>query len=304
MIRSVTVVNHLGESLKMELTRPQTSGFYIKSIEGLGPVKANINITERSTVDGGYFSAAHANSRNIVLTLGFWFDKGIEDMRHESYRYFPLKKKISLIVETDKRTCEAYGYVESNEPDIFSKGETTQISILCPDPYLYAHGGGSVNTTLLSGIIPMFEFPFSNESLTDNRMVMSEDSDDTVRTVNNIGDVEVGMVIRLRANGDVTKPVVTNVTTGESMTIDTARLKTITGSGIVADDEIVISTVKGAKSISLVRNGKHINILNCLDRYTNWITLATGANTFAYNAESGIENIEVQIENKIVYAGV
>ena len=304
MIRSVTVVNHLGESLKMDLARPQTSGFYVKSIEGLGPVNANINITERSTVDGGYFSSAHANSRNIVLTLGFWFDKGVEDMRHESYRYFPLKRKISLIIETDKRTCEAQGYVESNEPDIFSNQETTQISILCPDPYLYAYGGGSTNVTVLSGIVPIFEFPFSNESLSDDLLELSEDSDSTIRKVRNTGDVDVGITVRMRAAGEATNPTLWNVTTGESMTIDTTRLKAITGSGLVADDEIVISTVKGAKTINLFRDGEYTNILNCLDRYTDWITLVTGVNTFMYIADSGVDNLEFQIENKIVYTGV
>lgn len=304
MIRSVTVVNHLGESLKMDLARPQTSGFYIKSIEGLGPVNANINITERSTIDGGYFSSAHANSRNIVLTLGFWFEKGVEDMRHESYRYFPLKRKISLIIETDKRTCEAQGYVESNEPNIFSDQETTQISILCPDPYLYAYGGGSTNITVLSGIVPMFEFPFSNESLTDDMIVFSDDSDNTRRDVRNDGDVDVGVVIRIRASGEVTNPTILNSTTGESITIDTARLKTLTGSGLVADDEIVISTIKGAKTANIVRDGVYTNILNCLDRHTDWISLATGINTFVYVAVSGVDNLEFQIENKIVYVGV
>lgn len=37
MIKSVTVVNHLGESLKLDLASPEKSGFIVKSIEGLGP---------------------------------------------------------------------------------------------------------------------------------------------------------------------------------------------------------------------------------------------------------------------------
>ena len=48
MIKSVTVVNHLGESLKLDLASPEKSGFIVKSIEGLGPVKALDSITRRS----------------------------------------------------------------------------------------------------------------------------------------------------------------------------------------------------------------------------------------------------------------
>lgn len=35
MIKSVTVVNHLGESLKLDLASPEKSGFIVKSIDAL-----------------------------------------------------------------------------------------------------------------------------------------------------------------------------------------------------------------------------------------------------------------------------
>ena len=71
MIKSVTVVNYLGESIKIELTKPDVSGFVIKYITGLGPVKAEINNTEISTGDGAIYNSARLNSRNIVLGLSF-----------------------------------------------------------------------------------------------------------------------------------------------------------------------------------------------------------------------------------------
>ena len=42
MIKSVTVTNYLGEKLKMELARPEESGFAITQIKGLGPQKSTI----------------------------------------------------------------------------------------------------------------------------------------------------------------------------------------------------------------------------------------------------------------------
>jgi hypothetical protein len=125
-----------------------------------------------------------------------------------------------------------------------------------------------------------------------------------MRKVRNDGDVDVGVVIRMRVAGEAVNPTILNVTTGEHMTINTTRLETLTGSGLVADDEIIISTIKGAKSVNILRNGVYTNILNCLDRYTDWISLATGLNTFLYTAESGADNLEFQIENRIVYMGV
>lgn len=304
MIKSVTAVNHLGESLKMELTRPEVSGFYIENIEGIGPAEANINITERASIDGGYFSSAHVNTRNIVLTLGFWFDSGVEDMRHESYRYFPLKKKITLIFETDNRTCETYGYVETNEPNIFSEQETTQISILCPDPYFYASGFNKTSTRILSDVDPQFEFEFSNESLVSPLVEFGEILDYYGGTVNNPGDVDTGATITIDIHGDVTLLNITNQTTNETMQINTTTLTTLTGSGLVDGDQVVISTVPGSKSIRLIRSGVSTNIINCLGRFTDWLTLVSGDNKIVYTASEGVENVTVTISNNVVYAGV
>jgi len=52
MINSITVTNHLDESVKLELRFPEKSGFLVQGVTGLGPSKANINSTELSTTDG------------------------------------------------------------------------------------------------------------------------------------------------------------------------------------------------------------------------------------------------------------
>ena len=49
MIRAVTFTNYLGDSIRLDLARPEESGFIIKSVTGLGPGKANINTTEIAT---------------------------------------------------------------------------------------------------------------------------------------------------------------------------------------------------------------------------------------------------------------
>lgn len=55
MIKSVTVVNHLGESLKLDLASPEKSGFIAKSMEGLGPVKATVNTWYKQNGDDKKF---------------------------------------------------------------------------------------------------------------------------------------------------------------------------------------------------------------------------------------------------------
>lgn len=302
MIKSITVTNYLGDSLKMELTRPQESGFIITSVTGLGPGKANINTSEVSTTDGAFFNSARVASRNIVISVKYLYKDTIEEARQTSYKYFPLKRKVTLLVETDNRSAEIEGYVESNDPDIFSKEEGSDISIICPNPFFYDAYEKTV--TSFSGIEPMFEFPFSNESLSENLLIMSDIRDVTDRVITYKGDQEVGVTITIRAKGDAGDITIYNVNTTETMYVYSTAIEQLTGSAIKAGDEIVICTVKGQKSAKLIRDGLTTNILNCINRDADWFQLAKGNNTFAYNAKSGRNNLRVEIANRIIYEGI
>lgn len=307
MIKSITVTNYLGDSIKLELGRPEKSGFLIESVSGLGPSKANINTTEVSTNDGSLFNSARLNQRNIVFEFIFVETingESIEDVRQKSYKYFPLKKKLDLLIETDNRIVKTTGYVESNEPNIFSSQEGTQISIICPDPHFYSAGPDGNNTTVFYGIEPVFEFPFSNESLTDPLITFSNIHFKTENVITYKGDTEIGITIHIHAIGEAENITIYNTGTREVMRIDTTKLESLTGSGIVAGDDIIIKTQKGDKSITLIREGKTTNILNCLEKETDWFTLAKGDNIFAFTAESGTTNLQFWIENQVIYEGV
>jgi hypothetical protein len=304
MIKSITVTNYLGDSIKLELGRPEQSGFLIKSVSGLGPSKANINTTEVSTNDGSLFNSARLNQRNIVFDFIFVESinrESIEDIRQKSYKYFPIKKNVDLLIETDNRIVKTTGYVESNEPNIFSSQEGAQISIICPDPYFYST---EKTVTIFSGIEPLFEFPFENNSLTDNLLEFGEIIVNQEKTVFYKGDSEVGIVIYIHAIGEATNLTIYNALTREVLKIDTDRLEALTGSIIKAGDDIIISTIKGEKFIRLIRDGEYINILNCLGRNSDWFRLVKGDNVFAFTAETGDTNLQFRIENLIVYEGV
>lgn len=196
------------------------------------------------------------------------------------------------------------GYVESNEPDIFSSEEGAQISIICPDPYFYSADDDGRNVTHFYSVIPMLEFPLMNDSLTDKQIVMSEIKIKTTGVVTNTGDADVGMMIYIHAADKATNITIYNIETKESMLIDTTKIEKMTGSGLIAGDDIVINTKKGEKSITLIRDGVSYNILNCLDKNTDWFTLAKGDNLFGFTTEEGISNLQFRIENEVIYEGV
>lgn len=307
MIYSIVVTNYLGDRIKLELGKPDVSGFLIKSITGLGPAKANVNTTEVSTNDGSLFNSARLSQRNIVLDMVFIntvYGESIEDLRQKSYKYFPLKKSVELTIETDNRYVKTTGYVESNEPNIFSSQEGTQISIICPDPYFYSAGEDGNNVTNFYSIDSIFEFPFSNESLDEPLLVFGEIQIKTEGVITYHGDSEIGVMIYIHAIGPATNINIYNTETREVMRINTEKISSLTGKGIVASDDIVINTAKGEKSITLIREGVSYNILNCLDKNTDWFTLAKGDNIFAFTADSGVTNLQFRVENKVIYEGV
>lgn len=303
MIKSITATNYLGESIKMELARPEKSGFIVYSITGLGPGKATINTTEVSTDDGGLFNSARLPSRNIVLGLKFMWIDSIEEARHRSYKYFPLKKKVKLLIETDTRMAEIEGYVDANEPNIFSKSEGSDISIICPNPYFYSVEDDHTEV-VFSGNEFVFEFPFSNESLTEPMIELSIIRNLTEQVVTYTGDAEIGVTITINAVGPATNLTIYNTGAREIMRINTDKLAAFTGSGLNAGDEITICTVKKRKSVALLRAGKTTNILNCLDRNPDWFSLAKGDNVFAFTAESGSNNLQFKIAHQVIYEGV
>lgn len=301
MIKSVKVTNYLGESITIEMGFPEKSGFSIQSIEGLGPSKASINSTELSTSDGSLYNSSRLTARNIVFTFKLLPNPSIEDTRQKSYKYFPIKKRVTLLIDSDNRRCETYGYVESNEPNFFSNMTTTQISIICPDPYFYST---DKNETVFSGIESGLEFPFFNDSVSNSIIEIGNIIINREQTIYYNGDSEIGVIIHIHALGPAENLSIYNSGTRESMTIDTSRLEDLTGEGIVAGDNITISTIKGKKYIQLLRDGEYINILNCLDKDSDWFQLVKGDNVFAFIADSGITNLQFKVDNQIIYEGV
>lgn len=329
MIQAVEVTNYRNEKIRLELSDPWEIGMAVIGIDGLGPVECDLNTIEYSSmIDGSMFNSAKANERNIVMSLQFIdYVKSIEEVRHDTYQYFPLKKQLRFVVETDFRICEIYGYVESNIPSIFDKAEGCQISIICPRPWFY--DATRVNEIILKNVadgfkfafknninpVDQFKYRFANNSLTQNQLQFYDsridnhikfgDIDDSKKKILvYTGEVETGVVIKMFSKGNCVNPVIKNYATNEHMVVNTDMLEKLTGNGFIDGDEIVINTEQGSRSIKLVRDGDETNILNCLNPMSDWIKVIKGENTFIYDADDGWDNLEITITAKITYEGV
>lgn len=307
MLKSVTITNYLGNSVtyKIEGADPEDgSGLLITEIEGLGPTKADINMTQLATADGGIFNSARVNSRNIVIKARFTHANTIEEARLASYKFFPIKQPVTFHIETDSRIAETTGYVESNEPVIFSDECDMQVSILCESPYFLSVSEDGKKETTFAGIDFLFEYPFENEDLHEPTLEFGNIVNKKENTVYYDGDAETGCIIQIHAVGEATNVTIYNIKTREIMALDSDKLVQLTGAGISYGDTITINTIKGQKSITLLRNGITYNILNILGKDADWFQLAKGDNLFTFTADYGESNLQFKIFSQIVYEGV
>ena len=124
-----------------------SNGYRIRNIDGIEPVKADINTTNNASMNGIHINSAYQRSRNIVVTIGLYPGNGktLEDLRKQLYLNAPVGLSTRLSFDLDEggkyRLIEAV--VESNEMNRFSKDPEQVISFICPDPYFTS----SVETT-------------------------------------------------------------------------------------------------------------------------------------------------------------
>ena len=288
MIKKVTVFqkSDMSDAFTMVLTSPTNvsadSGFIIDNIDGLGPVDAEINTTEM-VVDGDLFNSARVGKRNIVLDLIFYSESGtgIEDVRQFSYRLFPIKKNVYIEIETDNRKVWTQGYVEKNEPSIFSDTEGNQVSLICPDPKWY-DSDNYIEETL---------------DLNDETIIEYD------------GEVEVGGYLELTVGSAITKPVSAGVpafTVSCANPDGSAQLINIftPNNGFENGDVIKIKSTLGDKSCIYTdtADADH-NALNLLNQNPDWIKLTNGENSIRVT-DSFSALTSVVYTSRICYEGV
>ena len=310
MIEYVKVINEGGSELKLPLNDWTESGMLITSITGIGTVRSTINMASYVDNDIKKANSNILDTRNIVISFLYinTENETIEQIRDKSYIYFTPKKKVHLVFKTTNRFVGIDGYVESNEPDIFNESESAQISILCSDPLFYDE---TTKETILDGYdlnasIPMFEFPFENNSLTEKLIELGVISHKPVNAIKYEGEYDIGLTINIHCTGMVMNPVLYSTRQNGYFRLLTDYLsEVIEGStSFLSGDVIMINTVNGSKSIKLLRNGKLYNILHILDSGSTWPKLKNGLNEFTVDALNGFEFIKISYSYDTGFLGI
>lgn len=320
MIQSFTVTNHTGKSMMCELANPWKEGLAVASIDGLGPGQATINVADISSMDGGLFNSARKGTRNIVFNLIFVDHDtlSIEDIRRKCYTYFPIKKNVKLKFTTsDGKTNKDFfidGYVESNEPNIFSSQEGATVSVICPQPFFYKSLSQEQRFSVSSN--PEFTFAFSKVPEDGTELLMGDVVPYVVSDIYYEGDVDVGIAIEMVFKTDIDLESIedktiridnslTNTTNVFSLekVVNLAAEQIEDYDGIEAGDKLTLSTVVGEKGLIYTHDGIDYNMLSAIEPAGKWIYLTTGSNYLVINKDGAIE-ITASAKNKIYYYGV
>lgn len=113
--------------------------------------------------------------------------------------------------------------------------------------------------------------------------------------VYNGGDVSAGIRVEFRALGEASGPSLLDVSTQKYLKL---------GIRMVAGDVLTVSTGYGEKRVTLKRAGVESDAFRYLDVDSTYLQLAVGDNLIRYNADTGLENLEVSIYHNNLYLGV
>lgn len=133
---------------------------------------------------------------------------------------------------------------------------------------------------------PGFHFPLTiSQSLPDKGITFGKRTPSLIVNLTNSGSVPVGMKIVFKANGTIVNPSLINVNTREEFKIN----KTL-----VFGEEIEVNTNIGEKRVKgKIGDASLTNYFMYKDIDSSWLQLDVGGNVFRYDAEEGIDNLDI-----------
>ena len=270
------------------------AAYNITNAQGLSPAKTTINTNTAALIDGATFNSAKVNMRSI--NLAFTIEYPVEANRLNVYKVIRAKEPITLTYTSNALNVFIEGYVETLTIGHFEQKQKATVAILCPFPY-WKNAQQVVNE--LSAITNMFHFPFPYGDSSGQDMFTfafgAIDTEAKAVVVNN-GGITTGVTFELYAKEAVTNPKIFDYMTQDYIGLNFS---------MEAGDLIIINTMAGQKSVTLIRNAVETNIFNSLQKGSTWLQLAAGGSVFVYQVDSGsLQSLEVDIKHYDLYEGV
>lgn len=255
----------------------------------------NINTSKGMQQDGVSYLNNNLDSKDITITFTITTEN-IEELnllRNKLYNVCSPKLDLGELIYKDdfkemkiKFICNALPVLEQETGQSYQK---CTLNLLCPSPFWEDLEEIKKEIALWLNDL---EFPL--EVLKEGNIFGHREPNLIVNVINS-GDITTGMTIKFRANGTVKNPTLTNINTQKFIKIN---------STMVAGQEIIVNTNYNNKRVELIENGTISNSFNLIDWESDFLQLEVGDNLFRYNAESGLDNLNVDIYYNNKFWGV
>lgn len=272
MLNRLDVTNKRSMTLSLDMFE-NNNGYQIVDIEGLDPVKAKLVSTSYPGVNGEQYQTSTRGARDIKIILDLQPD-GLDtfySLRKNLYTYFMPQSQVGMRFSLDSGlNLELVGIVEEHSSPQFKEDPGVEITLRCfqpdfLDPNVVIRSGNTVSTSTNTTI----EYP---------------------------GNLEASTIFRLYLNRSLSDFTIYN--TPEDGIVRQLDFS----AALIAGDELIISSVKGSKSITLKRSGISSSLLVGRSPQSAWIELYEGNNQFRVYTPG--DPVPYELEYVVRYGGI
>lgn len=273
MLRKVDVITRRGTTLSLELFE-NDSGYQLVDPEGLDPVKATLSSSPNVGEDGETFQSARRGFRQIKLILDLvpdFITSTYSTLRRNLYDYLMPKETVRLRFYLDTGLyVDIEGVVEGHSSPMDSEDPQVTVTIICLQPDFIDPRRVEINSSTVStGTITEIDYP---------------------------GSIPTGVVVTLNVNRNLAGFTIYN-------SIEEGVLSQLDFSyPLINGDELVISSLKRAKGITLIRAGTSSSLLYGRSAQSKWIEFSRGINEFRVYAPG--DPVPFALEYAVRYGGL
>lgn len=289
-MQKIIFKNNRGQSITLGNSRP----FILEKIEGTGSPNTTILSSKAPGQDGKSYHGSLLEERILPIT-GAIVGTDTEDMYRKRQLLCSIfnSKVEGQITYTNNAGEHTIKCVVENSPTFKDKVGNIQkflIQLYCPNPFWMDIKESKKEIALWMGD---FHFPLI---ILPEGIIMGHRISNLIVNVFNKGDVECGMRIEFKALATVVNPSLFDVNTRKFLKVKRT---------LQAGDKLVVNTSFGNKKVEIIRsNGTKENVFNWIDLQSEFLQLQVGDNLFRYDAEKGLDNLEMALYYKPLYIGV
>ncbi len=273
MSKSIICKSSTGEIIEISNKFP----FLLDTIDGIHEIAGELATVKSAFGVGSKYIGTSINDRPITITGSC---RNQINYRDKLYKAFPLNDCGTLYYYEKDISRKITYYVESVKISDNNSHEIFQISLLCPSPYFT-----DIEETVvqLANWNKLLTFPLI---IPDGQGIQfGSKSTSLLATIINLSNIEIGMRIVFNALGNVVNPKLTNVITEETL---------ILNQSLSDGDSIEVTTYINQKNIYVNVDNERKRKNNILVFGSKFLQLHNGTNSFKFDADDGIENLEVE----------